>query len=234
MKIKIIGCYVTWVKELSTSFLIDDQILFDVPQGSFKTISTENDLSKINYIIISHFHSDHFADLHLIIDVISRQTPKRRITIIAPKGCRERLIELFKILEVSHLEVYLNEDVTFIECENNKIIKIGDYKIKCYKMLHQNLDAYGFTIENNGSKIGFTGDSAMCNNVRKIIKSTKATFIDSSNIIQNNKHLNAEEVITLSKEFPSCKLIPVHMTYQTREILKNTLEIPNQGKEFIF
>ena len=56
MRIKIIGCSVTWSKENSTSFLINENLLFDVPQGSFKTLYHENDLTKTDFIIISHLN----------------------------------------------------------------------------------------------------------------------------------------------------------------------------------
>ena len=234
MKVKVIGCYCTWFKELSTSFLVDDELLFDAPQGSFKTLLTENDLSKINYIIISHFHSDHFGDLHAVIDYLNQHKVDKNIKILAPKGCKERLKTLLKIMEVFHLNTFIDEHLTFIDSENNKIVKIGDYKIKCYRMLHQTLDAYGFTIEKDGVKIGFTGDSAMCNNVRKIITHSSAIFIDTASLYEGNKHLSVTEVLSLAKEYPECRFIPVHLTYKSRDFVKDKLEIPFQGQIFNF
>lgn len=234
MKLKVIGCYCTWFKELSTSFLIDETMLFDVPQGSFKTLLSENNLLNIEYIIISHFHSDHFGDLHAVIDYLNQHKVEKNIKILAPKGCKERLKNLLKILDVSHLDTFIDEHLTFIDCENNKIVKMGDYKIKCYKMLHQTLDAYGFTIEKDGAKVGFTGDSAMCNNVRKIIAHSNAIFIDTASMYEGNKHLSVSEVLSLAKEFENCKFIPIHLTYKTRDFVKDTLEIPSQGQEYIF
>lgn len=234
MKIKIIGCYVTWSKENSTSFLIDEKLIFDVPQGSFKDLYNDNDLTKIEYIIISHFHSDHFADLHLIIDILNQMKEHKNISILAPKGCKERLIKMFEIFDVMHLKEYVDDHVTFIDCEDGKEVTLGDYEIKIYKVLHNWHDTYGFVIEKNGKKIGFSSDSAMCDNLLKIIDVSDAIFIDSSNIEKNNKHLCTEEVISLSKEYPSCRFIPVHMTYRSRAAIEQELEIPKEGQEYIF
>ena len=101
-------------------------------------------------------------------------------------------------------------------------------------MLHNWHDAYGFVIESDGQRVGFSGDSAMCNNVRKILKTSQAAFLDSSNVEPNNKHLSASEIISLSKEFSSCKIIPVHLTYRSRALLEKEIEIPKEGKEYIF
>ncbi len=234
MKVKIVGCYCTWFKELSTSFIIDDNMLFDVPAGSFKTLLTENKLDNIEYIVISHFHSDHFADLHAVIDYLNQHNVPQNIKILAPKGCKERLQTLLKTMEVFHLNQFIDEKITFIDCENNKIVKLGDYKIKCFKMLHQTLDAYGFTIEKDGVKLGFTGDSAMCNNVVKIIKHCDTIFIDTATIVENNKHLSAQEVLSLANEYKTCNFIPIHMTYKSRDYIKDYLSIPTQGQEYIF
>ena len=88
MKIDVVGSMCTWTKKLSTSYIINDEILFDTPQGTFKTLFEDYDILKTNYIIISHFHSDHFMDIHLVMDYLYHHT-KKKITIIAPKGCRE-------------------------------------------------------------------------------------------------------------------------------------------------
>ena len=133
-----------------------------------------------------------------------------------------------------HLKKYIDDHVTFIDCEDEKVVTLGQYKIKIYKVLHNWHDAYGFVIEKDGKKIGFSGDSAMCENLLKIIKESEAVFIDSSNIDSNNKHLSANEVMALSKEYPSCRFIPVHMTYRSRELLQKELEIPKEGQIFVF
>jgi len=234
VKIDVVGSMCSWVKELSTSFIINDEILFDIPQGSFKTLLIDYDLTKIKHIIISHFHSDHFADIHLVLKYMDKCL-KNNITIIAPKGCREHLISMFKIFEISYLQKFLDEKVNFIECENNKIIKLGNYKFKCFKMLHNDLDAYGFTIEVEGKTVGFTGDSAMCNNVHKILKKSQAAFVDSANVSVNNKHLCVGEVNQLSKEYSNCKIYAIHLAkHSLAELIQNTqLAHPKEGETII-
>ncbi len=235
MKIDVVGSMCTWVLDLSTSYIINDEFLFDAPQGSFKTLMNVYDLSKIKYIIISHFHSDHFMDLHLVIDFIAHHSNVPKIKIIAPKGCKERLITLFRLIEISYLEEELNKKYEFIDAENNKIIKFDGYKIKCFKMLHNNLDSFGFLIEKDGVCVGFSGDTANCNNVRKIISKSKAVFIDTSNVAQNNKHLSIGEVATLANEFTDCKFYAIHLSVYSLNELKNhpALYHPKQGEVII-
>ena len=59
MRVKVIGNSCTWFKRPNTSFVLDDNILFDAPQGSLKFMLDNVDFEKIKYIVITHFHSDH-------------------------------------------------------------------------------------------------------------------------------------------------------------------------------
>ncbi len=229
MKINVVGNMCTWTKKLSTSYIINDEILFDVPQGSFKTLFADYDLLKIKYIIITHFHSDHFMDIHLVLDYLYHHID-HKVVIIAPKGCKERLSSMFRLVDVTYLEEAMKDMFTIIECENNKIINIDGYKIKMFKMLHLDLDSFGFTIEKDGVTVGFTGDTAMCNNVRKIISKSKVCFIDTAQIKVTNKHLCVQEVQSLTDEYPNCKLLPIHLSIFSVEQLKQlNIPYPNEG-----
>lgn len=230
MKIDLVGNHCTWTKELSTSYIINDNMLFDVPLGSFKTLFNDYDIKKVEYIVISHFHSDHFGDLFLILDVFSKLG--KPLTILAPKGCRQRIEMIMRAMDVTHLIPAL-DNFTFIDAENRKIVKMGKYKIKCFSVLHENLDAYGYVID-DGAKIGFSGDSAMCNNIRKIAKASQAMFIDSSSVVQNNKHLATFEVANLAKEFENTKFYPVHLSSNSQQTLKDfSLECTFQGQTIV-
>ncbi len=219
MKIQIVGAGCTWTRELSTSYIINDEILFDIPQGSFKTLYLDYGFENIATIVISHFHSDHFADLHIVLDYIFRHFPQRKLTIITPKGGAERVRAMFRLYELSHLLHHLEEFVTFIECENNKKFKIGKYSFKCFKMTHNDLDSYGFLIDDGGEKVGFSGDTAMCNNLHKILKKAKVCFIDTAGVEVNGKHLCVGEVVALQKEYVDCKLVKIHLSsYAMQEL----------------
>lgn len=216
MKIDIVGNHCTWTKELCTSFIINNNMLFDIPLGSFSTLYYKYDLTKINFIVISHFHSDHFGDIILFLELIRKLD--KTITILAPKTCKQRIEMMMRATDLSkHLPAL--QKINFINAENGKIVNMGEYKIKCFSVTHDNLDAYGYVID-EGVKVGFSGDSCMCNNIRKIAKISKVMFIDCSDVIQNSKHLASHEVAQLVKEFPDTIFYPVHLSQKSQATLE--------------
>ena len=76
----------------NTRMLVDD-ILFDVGMGTVKQIERLKIYTKsIKYIVISHFHADHFLDIpnFLIGRGIRKETEEYKLTIIGPIGVRKK------------------------------------------------------------------------------------------------------------------------------------------------
>ena len=64
MKIKIIGSGSMWTAYNSASYLIDDEILVDMPNGTCKNLFKIGvDPREVNYVLLTHFHGDHYFDI---------------------------------------------------------------------------------------------------------------------------------------------------------------------------
>ena len=101
MKIKIIGNSCTWTNRPNPQYLINNEMLVDTPQSSTKFLFGSYDFEKLKYIVITHFHSDHFADLHIIYDALKKRTKNlEKVTVVGPKTLFKRLMGMFKIFEL--------------------------------------------------------------------------------------------------------------------------------------
>ena len=241
MKVNVVGTSCTWFKRKNTSFIIDDKIVFDTPSGAYKDIIMSTDIENISTIIISHFHSDHFADIHIFATKFMRElkdiSKKKRI--YAPKGVINRIIDLNKVLCASEDELSaecLQKNTDFIEIYDGFEFKIENYKVTAYSVCHGDLDAYGFVFEDeNKNCVGFSADTCMCESLHKILERSNYAFVEMAAIEKTNKHLTIFEVEELIKQYPNCKIYPVHTSDRTQKYAEdNNMNFLHDGQVLKF
>jgi ribonuclease BN (tRNA processing enzyme) len=98
VQLTVIGAgpaYTTRLGATGAAYLVRDDetaILFDLGQGSFPRLAGEIEPSRLDAIVISHLHPDHFIDLVALRHYLRYQfTPPRRVRVLAPRGLAERL-----------------------------------------------------------------------------------------------------------------------------------------------
>lgn len=68
MKLKILGSGNIFSKYNSASYLVDDKMLIDVPNGTCKILKNMGiEPGKISEILITHFHGDHYLDMPFLL-----------------------------------------------------------------------------------------------------------------------------------------------------------------------
>lgn len=223
MKVNVIGTSCTWFKRKNTSYLIDDKIVFDVPNGAYKDIINLTTIEKISSILISHMHSDHFADFRVFALIFKNdlKSLEKKKMIYAPKGAIETVVELNRLMcgraDELVVEDYL-KTMTFVDLCDGLEFEIDDYKVTSYKMEHAIHETYGFTFEDkNGKVVGFSSDTSMCDNLHKILQKSDYAFIEMAAVKESNAHLSINQVEELIKKYPNCKIFPVHTSDKTQK-----------------
>lgn len=240
MKIDVIGTSCTWFERKNTSFVIDKNIIFDVPNGAYKdiisVIGLEN-LETIDAIIISHFHSDHFADLRVFTTRFMRELKnlKAKKKVYAPKGCLDALINLNKAMFSSDDELSKSkhlEKIEFIDIYDGFEFEVGNYKVIAHRVDHGKLETYGFVFtDKKGTRVGFSADTCVCDGLKKILSSSDFAFVEMAAVEKSTKHICIEEFEELIKEYPNCKLFPVHTSDHCQEYAeKNAMNFLKDGQ----
>ena len=143
------------------------------------------------------------------------------------KRCEELNLRVENEIEVAYHFLPDNIKIIGVKENNHKFDKVDGYVIRSYKVKHT-AEAYGFVIEDNDNKkIGFTGDSCLCDGVEKIIKNSDVIFCDTSKLVgDDNAHMGCDNIIQLSSKYVDKKIITSHMYFDAKcEITK--LNIPN-------
>lgn len=230
MKVFAVGTSCTWFERNNTSFILDDDILFDVPDGQYKQIIKVIDIKKVRAIFISHFHADHFVDTHIVLTRFMRESRKwwgrtDKLQFFGPRGLADKFVEIQKAFCTEEIECdinYIKKFVDFHEVEDSEEFEFSGYKIKVFAMDHGDLYSQGYTFtDKNGKVVGFTADTKDCENLRKMLAVSDVAFVDLASVEPAKSHLDVKSFMELEKEYKGCKMYAIHTSDESYELAKS-------------
>lgn len=233
MKVKVIGSGSMWNEHNSASYLIDDNILVDMPNGMCKYLFRLNEEPRnFENIFITHFHGDHFFDIPFYM-LLKSKSNNKNINIYCSKNGKRKIINLLKLAFPNSAKDVLKEtNVNFYF--DNKFV-LNNYKVEKFLVNHGRMKpAYGYVIEKDNIKIGFTGDTGLCENVLKMASICDYIFCDCMFINGTDKHMGINHLKELVSKYSNCKYVVSHMENDTRETLKKekieNIIVPDDGE----
>ncbi len=210
MKITFIGTGNMGCKLRGNPSVLIDDLLIDIGCGTVKQLGRfDIETKSLKYIVISHYHPDHFADIgHFFVTRYSRNELDNRIKIIGPIGLEERIKGFLKITELGE---ELLKGVEIIELEENIEVNIDKYKIKPILLTHGRIKpSYGYIIEKDNKKIGYTCDTTVCENFEEICKNVDYLLGDVNGITTNPAHMGLNDFTEYAKKYNNCKFYAIH------------------------
>ena len=200
MNIHFVGTSSMGPQFRSACTLVDKKILIDCGNGTVKTLFEQGiELSDIEAIFITHLHGDHYFDLPFLILTKIIKKAENNISIYCPKGTIsyvKDLYEKYAFPECNFEEHIEKTNIKLIEIDELKNVEfLEGYFVNSYEVDHDNLKpAYGYTISHNGKTVGFSGDSAYCESVEKIIGESDCSVLDCCSVYRKAPHMNVEDI----------------------------------------
>lgn len=199
MKIKAIGTGAIWSKKNSACYLIDEKILIDIPNGTCK------ELKRIGVEPI---------DIKYICNIV----------IATSKDGISKIKKLTKLAFPNTIKKIKSK--VKIKYETSQNFNIEDYKIEKVKVKHGHMEpAFGYILEKDNIKIGFTGDSCYCESIDYLAKNCKVLICDCSLTTGNSSHMGIDNLMTLTDKYPNCTIYATHLDDNVREELKKQTKI---------
>lgn len=225
MKVRVIGSGSMWTAYNSASYMIDDDILVDMPNGMCKNLFRfKINPRLIKNVLITHFHGDHYFDMPFYYLLKSRADDKN-INVYCSNEGKRKISKLLKFAFPNSVKG-VNEAIN-LKYIFDDTFKVNNFVVKKYLVDHGRMKpAFGFVFEDGENKVGFTGDTAICKNVEYMASICNYLFCDCMFINGNSKHMGIDNIKYLSEKYPKCKFIVSHLEDTTREEL-NKIKIKN-------
>ena len=171
MKLKILGSQGALPRRgmYSSSQILNiknKHILIDCPEGiQFQLKKFRIKFSKIDFILISHAHGDHYFGLIGLISTYSLLRRKNKLTVFCPRVVSEIINTQMKISSM-----FLSYELEVIELKSNdpeKIYESNDFSVSTIPLKHS-IYCNGFLFKEKNNKRKLNLDLAMKLNINKV------------------------------------------------------------------
>jgi ribonuclease BN (tRNA processing enzyme) len=163
VKLIVVGCSPAWPNPggAQSGYLVVDgerRLLLDCGPGVLARLRELEDWPRVDAIAITHFHLDHWGDLVPWVWALSfgpaadADPPELWL----PPGGRDTLRALGA--QLGQPEMF-EEAFRAREYERDVAASMAGFDVTPRKVLHYNLDAYGFRVSMNGLTLAYSGDS---------------------------------------------------------------------------
>lgn len=187
-------------------------LLLDLGQGSFPALASRLEPSRLDGIVISHLHPDHFIDLVSLRHYLVYQvTPSRRVRVLGPAGLAQRLDAL-------HAEPgFTAAGLDVIDLEPG-VIRVEDFMVEAGLVTHtEESQSFGFRVARSGEGPGlvYSGDCGRADDLMALIHEGDVLLSEVSfgpaPVTPGAQHLNSATVGDLAARAGAHRVLLTHL-----------------------
>ena len=242
------GNFIPCLERHSSGHLIQtekENIVFDFGRGTIENILKKKlTLYDLDYIFISHPHSDHLSDFGAFLgwaaEIPRIEKSKRIFKVYGPKGIKKAIEHLMRAFGIYYnFEKKDSGRLEIVELNSGEVVKTKSLKIKGIGVEHSsqwdNWKAMAYRIEYKDKIICYSGDSPSCEGLREACKNADLAVMECTLPKKANVkcHISGDELGLIAKEENIKKLIVVHVDNDYRPFLKKDIRKNYKGKLII-
>lgn len=183
------------------SILVNNTILLDASPIIVPHMKLlDKELTKIEYIFITHFHGDHYLGLpFLLLDFAYFESPSNPLTIIGPLGIESRVKQISDLCFSGLMKKLEGKvDLIFYEISTPGEHDISGLDFYSYQMLHGDAQAFGYKFSKGGKTLSYTGDTDLCDEIYQLAEGSDILIIELSNPDKDVPgHMSLQKIKTL-------------------------------------
>ena len=187
----------------------DGTVLLDLGQGSFPTLASQLEPSRLGAVFISHLHPDHFIDLVALRHYLRYEfDPPRRLAVHGPGDLAGRLDAL-------HAEPGFVAAVFDVHALGPGLTPIGPFRVEAFPVTHTD-ESYGFRVaEGGGAGLVYSGDCGRWQDLRPAVRPGDTLLVEVSfgpgPVAPGALHLDAPAVADLAVATRPGRVLLTHL-----------------------
>ncbi|HLZ68859.1 MAG TPA: MBL fold metallo-hydrolase [Dehalococcoidia bacterium] len=215
------------------SFLIGRRVLVEPsPIALANLFRAGVDATEIDVIFLSHFHADHsFGWPFLLLNQAGRR--RSPLWVVGPPGLQAFLEEMTHAGRLDHLVAMSFQrgggfPLHYVEADEREQAA-GDIRFRAVRVEHDPaLDCFGYLIQQGSRSIGYSGDTILCDGLRRIAAGADALVLECNQAHgQPRVHMSLERVRALRDEFPALPFVLTHMGADVTDPSIPNVRLPN-------
>jgi ribonuclease BN (tRNA processing enzyme) len=216
VKLTVLGSSGTWPNpDTATSgYLVQQEgfnLWMDAGTGTLANLQHHIELSRIDAIVISHEHPDHFVDLYPCFYAWHYgELGRPGLPVFVPTDFTQKLADVVSI----DSQVVMRTAFAFTEVTPGESFEVGPFRIKTEPMAHLGLPALGFRIRSDGTVLAYTGDTGPTHHVVDLARDAdlllaEATWQDRDDLLPF--HLSSRQAAIHARESGVGSLVLTHI-----------------------
>ena len=239
MKVTILGCGDAFgaAGRMHSSYLVETPrctVLVDCGPTILQALKRLRiDPGRIDFVVLSHLHGDHFGGLPFLYMEYRYEAPRSRpLTVYGPRGTAVTTQRLFEVLYEKTAHEPMNFPLDYVELEAGMEKTAGDVRIRPFAVPHvSELHCLGYRLEADGRVIVYSGDSAWSDEFIKQVRGADLFLCECSTYeTRLSIHVSYPEIAARAADLGCRRLVLTHLGDEPlRHLGEITLECARDG-----
>lgn len=216
MQLTILGASASYAEagQACAGYLVefeDVRVLVDCGNGTIANASAVTDVTKLDAVLVSHTHPDHFADIYALQAALrfAPEGPVGSLPIYVPEGLWDRMRSL---LSARGAEQFAAAFEPHVIADGDRLA-FGGITVTCHAVDHEG-PTFGMTFDAGGLRLAYTADTRLGEAVRSAVAGADVLLAECTlpeEYAGKAPHMTATEAATLAKDSGAEMLILTHL-----------------------